>query len=247
VGPPGGLGAKGEPGPRGATGPAGPKGDAGPRGAMGDFGPAGAEGPEGPDGEPGAPGPPGPQGQPGEAGPRGPEGPIGRLTTAKQWQSGTVFYEREVVMHNGGTWQALRDTGQSPPHADWLCLAAPGRDARSPIPRGTFDADARYQALDIVILNGGSFIARHDGPGVCPGEGWQMLTRQGQRGVAGEKGERGPKGDQGAPGAPGATLTIRSWKIDREHYTATPVMSDGSTGPPLELRALFKQYQDETR
>jgi hypothetical protein len=27
---------------------------------------------------------------------------------------------------------------------------------------------------------------------------------------------------------------------------ATPVMTDGSEGPPLELRGLFEQYQTET-
>jgi hypothetical protein len=40
--------------------------------------------------------------------------------------------------------------------------------------------------------------------------------------------------------------TISGWKIDRTSYVATPVMSDGSEGPPLELRGLFEQFFLET-
>jgi hypothetical protein len=72
--------------------------------------------------------------------------------------------------------------------------------------------------------------------------GWQLIASQGKRGVAGEKGERGPRGDAGASGA-----TILGWKIERERYVATPVMSDGSEGPPLELRGLFEQFFSEVR
>jgi hypothetical protein len=34
--------------------------------------------------------------------------------------------------------------------------------------------------------------------------------------------------------------------MDRIAYTVTPVMSDGSSGPPLNLRGLFEQFVDET-
>jgi hypothetical protein len=91
-------------------------------------------------------------------------------------------------------------------------------------------------------LNGSSFIALKDAPGPGPGPGWQLLTCPGKRGVAGEKGERGPQGDRGLSGA-----TIRDWKLDRARYVATPVMSDGGEGPPLELRGLFEQFLLETR
>ena len=47
-------------------------------------------------------------------------------------------------------------------------------------------------------------------------------------------GERGPTGLSG--------VTICEWKIDRARYVATPVMSDGREGPPLELRGLFEQF-----
>ena len=35
---------------------------------------------------------------------------------------------------------------------------------------------------------------------------------------------------------------VRDWKIDRARYLATPIMSDGREGPPLELRGLFEQF-----
>jgi hypothetical protein len=179
----------------------------------------------------GATGPPGP------SGPRGEQGPAGKLPLVKLWVPERVHYEGDVVVHDGGTFQAKRDTGQPPSHADWICLAAAGRDGNSFTVRGTFDATPDYRRLDVVALNGGCFIALKDAPGPCPGSGWQLLASQGKRGVAGEKGERGPKGDPGLSGA-----TICDWKIDRARYVATPVMSDGREGPPLELRELFEQF-----
>jgi hypothetical protein len=111
--------------------------------------------------------------------------------------------------------------------------------------RGTFDQRASYRRLDVVALNGGSFIALKDAPGPCPGPGWQLIASQGKRGVAGEKGERGPPGPRGDAGASGATIV--GWKIDRARYVAMPVMADGSEGPPLELRGLFEQFFSEVR
>jgi hypothetical protein len=40
-------------------------------------------------------------------------------------------------------------------------------------------------------------------------------------------------------------VAIVGWKIDRAAYTAVPIMSDGSSGPPLNLRGLFEQFQDD--
>ena len=116
-----------------------------------------------------------------------------------------------------------------------------GRDAVSPTVRGTWRADAEYRALDIVARDGGCFIAKCDAPGVCPGPDWQIVSTRGARG---ERGERGPKGERGPAGP--AAPTIVGWQIDRATFTATPIMSDGSEGPPLELRGLFEQYQIET-
>jgi hypothetical protein len=185
------------------------------------------------------------RGPPGPAGPRGEQGPPGKLPLVKLWMPETVYYEGDVVAYDGGTFQARRDTGQPPSHADWICLATAGRDGNSITVRGTFNETAAYRRLDVVALNGGSFVALKDKPGPCPGSGWQLIASQGKRGVAGERGERGPPGPRGDAGASGGT--IRDWKIDRARYLAMPVMSDGSDGPQLELRGLFEQFFSEVR
>jgi hypothetical protein len=51
--------------------------------------------------------------------------------------------------------------------------------------RRTFSEDAKYERLDIVAVNGSSFIAREDNPGECPGAGWQLLASAGRRGARG--------------------------------------------------------------
>jgi hypothetical protein len=186
------------------------------------------------------------RGPPGPAGPPGEQGPAGKLPLVKLWKPETVFYEGDVVAYDGGTFQARRDTGQPPSHAaHWLCLATAGRDAKGIAVRGTFDESADYCRLDVVALNGGSFIALKDAPGPCPGAGWQLIASQGKRGTPGEKGEHGPPGPRGDAGASGATIC--GWKIDRASYVATPLMSDGREGPPLELRGLFEQFFLEAR
>ncbi len=212
------------PGPEGKRGPAGERGEAG---KTGPAGPAGRAGIDGKDGEP------------------GPEGKPGVLPVARDWAPGIVHYAGTVVAHAGGAFQATRDTGQAPGHADWSCLARPGRDAAMPTVRGTFAEGETYAALDIVALGGSSFIARQDAPGPCPGPAWQLIAS------AGKPGKPGPKGDHGAPGARGErgpagepAPTIIGWNIDREAYTAQPVMSDNSEAPPLELRALFEQFHE---
>jgi hypothetical protein len=185
------------------------------------------------------------RGPPGPAGPRGEQGAPGKLPMVKLWVPETVYYEGDVVAYDGGTFQAMCDTGQPPSHAHWLRLATAGRDGKSITVRGTFDQTAEYRRLEVVALNGGSFIALKDAPGPCPGPGWQLIASQGKRGVAGEKGERGTPGPKGDTGASGATTC--DWKIDRARYVATPMMSDGSDGPPLELRGLFEQFWREAR
>ena len=71
--------------------------------------------------------------------------------------------------------------------------------------------------MDIVTLEGSSYIARQGSPGPCPGEGWRILASAGaagSQGITGPKGDRGPVGEtgpQGTAGAPG----IRGPKGDR--------------------------------
>jgi hypothetical protein len=100
--------------------------------------------------------------------------------------------------------------------------------------RGTHDAKAKYAVGDVVAHDGASFIARRDDPGPCPGPGWQLMARQGQRGIAGPRGERG---------LPGKTIT--GWIVDRSCYRVTPRFDDGTLGSPLDLRALFEQNDTE--
>ena len=113
-----------------------------------------------------------------------------------------------------------------------------GRDGRSLEVRGLFSDKETYKALDIVALNGGSFIAKTDNPGPCPGAGWQLIASQGKR---------GDKGERGLQGIPGVPVVIQKWRLDRDNYIAVPVMSDGREGPPLELRSLFEQFHTEAR
>jgi hypothetical protein len=178
-------------------------------------------------------------------GPVGPAGPAGKLPIAKEWRRETVYYEGSVVTYDGGSYQALRDTGEPPDNeTHWQCLAAPGRDAESLRHRGTFKEDSKYAAYDVVALNGGSFLALHDKPGACPGPGWQLLAAPGKRGVAGERGPQGDRGPAGVAGPPGKdAATVVRWDIGRAAYTITPVMSDGTSGAPL--RGLFEQFLNE--
>jgi hypothetical protein len=168
------------------------------------------------------------------------------LPPVKQWQADVVYYAGDVVSHERGSYQALKDTSRQPGrNHDWICIASGGVDARSPHVRGTYDPTASYQALDIVVSNGGSFIARKDDPGELPGDGWQLMARQGQRGVAGEKGERGEPGAPGAKGEPGEVV-FKGWTHDWKNFVAVPLMADGKRGPTLELRGYFEQFQKDT-
>ena len=261
-GPPGSPGPQGPPGPPGEArhgrdgvsiigpeGPPGPRGErglAGPRGEAGLPGRPGAAGARGPQGEAGADGLDGDDGAPGEKGERGPEGPPGKLPMVKLWQQDAIAYCGEVVSHDGALFQATRDTAAVPAwdHADWIQLAAAGRDAKTPNVRGVFDGRSTYCWLDVVSLNGGSFIAKHDDPGDCPGNGWQLLASQGKRGAEGPAGPPGPRGEKGEPAARPASIV--DWQLDRERYVAIPLMSDGTKGPSLVLRGLFEQFQSET-
>jgi len=143
-------------------------------------------------------GPAGADGKDGDTGERGPDGRVGKIT---KWTD-AVHYENDIVTHAGSVYQALRDTGHAPPHDDWLLIVSAGTDGaagRSLNPSGTYQPDAVYRQLDIVMLNGSSFVALADEPGSCPGEGWQLLAGVGKRGQQGERGSPGARGDAGQP------------------------------------------------
>jgi hypothetical protein len=195
----------------------------------------GEPGPQGPKGEPGIPGPCG------ERGEKGDSGPPGKLPIVKAYQPDTVHYIGDVVVYEGSTYQALRDTARAPLHVnDWICLAGAGRDAVTPGVCGVFNVKTSYKKLDIVSFDKNSFIAKYDDPGLCPGDGWELLAGHGvcgERGIAGPRGERGDRGPKAEPGP-----KIVAWKIDHAAYRAVPLMSDSTFGPALELRPLFEQF-----
>jgi hypothetical protein len=159
---------------------------------------------------------------PAEKGAQGERGPQGTMPIAVKW-SDDVHYAGAVVTHAGATWQAVRDTGRAPPHDDWVCLAAAGRDGRdgrSFTVRGTFSDEVKdYRFLDVVAMGGAAFVARRDEPGACPGDGWQLIAMQGKRGNPGEPGKslRGPAGP-----------SVQSLSID-EDALLTLTNADGTT------------------
>lgn len=121
---------------------------------------------------------------PPESGRPGEPGAPGKLPVVREWADG-VHYEADVVTHAGAVYQAQRDTGREPPHEDWLLIVKAGRDGadgRSFRVRETWSAVDTYRCLDVVALNGASFVARRDDPGPCPGDGWQIVAMQGKAG-----------------------------------------------------------------
>jgi hypothetical protein len=126
-------------------------------------------------------------------------------------------------------------------------IARGGRDAITPQVLGTYKEDFEYHRLDIVALNGSSFIAKRDDPGPCPGEGWQLLASAGRTGGRGEKGAQAPRlfycgeKDIGYPALWGFSRSARTASVIhwRQFRQATfPPTSDCPICPRSEHRAL---------
>ena len=99
---------------------------------------------------------------------------------AKVWYRESVTYQGEFVSYHGALYQACQDPAEVPGGSDWTCVARAGRDGvdgRTPTIRGTYNAYKKYAQLDIVTVDGASYIARCDDPGLCPGDGWQLTSR----------------------------------------------------------------------
>jgi hypothetical protein len=241
-------GEKGDAGERGEKGEPGERGEHGEKGEKGETGQAGEKGQAGDQGERGEQGAAGAQGVAGERGLPGQDGATGKpgqIASVEAFVDGEVHYEGNIVSHRGATYQARCDTAKPPPHDDWACIAARGLDAAMPKIVGTFKEGEPYSFMNIVALSGSSFIARTDDPGPCPGEGWQLIASagHGKTGKPGPQGDRGEAGQRGPAGA--AAPVILGWQIDRDAYTATPIMSDNSDVPALQLRGLFEQFHGE--
>ncbi|WP_234680334.1 collagen-like triple helix repeat-containing protein [Bradyrhizobium monzae] len=169
----------------------------------------------------------------------GPAGPPGKLEIVKDHVEGRVYYERDLIVANGALYQAERDTAAMPPHTDWLCITRPGQDGMDALNfriEGTYDPAEKYRRLSIVTMNGSSFVARHDDPGSCPGDGWQLFAS------AGRRGQQGPKGDRGERGPPGPS--IKRCELEPERYTLVLQQSDG-TSISINLRPFFAAYHAE--
>ena len=127
--------------------------------------------------------------------------------------------------------RAVRHRPRAPHRA--AVVATAGRDGcdstdgQSLRVRGTYRAGEVHAALDIVAHGGGSFIARRDNPGECPGDGWQAqsLPRR-RRANAGCKANRARRAS--AP-------HIVGWDIDRDSYTVAALLSDQTRSEPLDL------------
>ncbi|WP_448113068.1 hypothetical protein [Mesorhizobium amorphae] len=140
---------------------------------------------------------------------KGDPGPMGKLPVVRSWED-RVYYEGEVCEFEGGSFQAQRDTGKSPLHADWTCIVRAGRDGEdgaSLNPTGLYEAEKTYARLDVAMLNGASFVAKRDDPGMCPGDGWYLLAAQGKQGKPGLKGNPGV-GLRGLPGPSVASIEV---------------------------------------
>jgi hypothetical protein len=96
--------------------------------------------------------------------------------------------------------------------------------------RGTYDSLTTYSYLDVVALNGGSFIALRDRPGDCPGDGWQLLASAGKRG---ERGVRGPQGPRGL-----AASSVKWLSFDSARMALVVTMGDG-TSTKIPLAGVF--------
>ena len=171
----------------------------------------------------------------------GPAGPPGKLEIVKDHVEGRVYYERNLmVAGDGALYQAECDTAATPPHADWRCITRAGRDGKDALNfrvEGTYDPDEKYRRLSIVMLNGSSFVARHDDPGPCPGDGWQLFTSVGKRG------QQGPKGERGSAGPLAIAPRIASTEIDA-NYNLLILYTDNSCDT-IPLRPAFEQFQME--
>ena len=66
--------------------------------------------------------------------------------------------------------------------------------------------------------------------------------RDGSRGIPGRDGQQGPIGPRGEVGPRGEPArAIVDWQIDEDRFIATPQLSDGSTGAPLNSSGAFRR------
>ncbi len=124
----------------------------------------------------------------------GPVGPAG-VNQRGNYSAGTAYAIRDIVQYGGSTWIAkVATTGNAPPtlptieNTQWLLFARSG--TAGVVDRGTYSGAAAYQANDIVLNNGSTWIALQpttgNAPPVLPTESdtyWRLLARKGTDGT----------------------------------------------------------------
>lgn len=109
------------------------------------------------------------------------------------------------------------------PYDDYMALLD-DIDDKFPEFKGEYDAEATYEALDIITFEGSCYYVVQEVTGISPsedaeGEYYQLLAAKGADGEQGLPGEQGPQGEQGPPGDPSQLMDVLS--------TITPVAEDG--------------------
>lgn len=123
----------------------------------------------------------------------GPVGPAG-VNQRGNYSAGTAYAIRDIVQYGGSTWIAkVATTGNAPPtlptteNTQWLLFARSG--TAGVVDRGTYSGATTYEANDIVLNNGSTWLALQpttgNAPPTLPTESnayWRLLARKGTDG-----------------------------------------------------------------
>jgi len=124
----------------------------------------------------------------------GPVGPAG-VNQRGNYSAGTAYAIRDIVQFGGSTWIAkVATTGNPPPtlptteNTQWLLFARSGTPGV--VDRGAYSGATAYEANDIVLNNGSTWLALQpttgNAPPVLPTESntyWRLLARKGTDGT----------------------------------------------------------------
>lgn len=124
----------------------------------------------------------------------GPVGPAG-INQRGNYSAGTAYAIRDIVQYGGSTWIAkVATTGNAPPtlptteNTQWLLFARSGTPGV--VDRGAYSGSASYEANDIVLNNGSTWLALQsttgNAPPVLPTESnayWRLFARKGTDGT----------------------------------------------------------------
>lgn len=120
-------------------------------------------------------------------------GPAG-VNQRGNYSAGTAYAIRDIVQYEGSTWIAkVETTGNAPPtlptteNTQWLLFARSG--TAGVVDRGTYSGATAYEANDIVLYNGSTWLARQtttgNAPPALPTESdanWRLFARKGADG-----------------------------------------------------------------